>query len=279
LSRAPKWGKTITTIPEMPYPPLEATRQSSSSARDTVVIVPAFREEAGIGPVVKDLRDTLDPVVLVVNRPGNDKTESVAKSQGAVVIDQIGRGKGDAVRLGLRYVRVNYPGAHFIGFVDADCTYPAFPLTKMKAILQSIPSVGMVIAQRENIANNGTASRFFAVGNRVLAQAHRLLNKVPLNDPLSGLRLARAEAIRGWSPLAHGFDIECELNCYVHNVKDMQITEVRVPYRERVGKKKLGFRHGFVILARMVTLVARRSRPRTSIEPASETASAVARRS
>lgn len=238
--------------------------------RDTVMIVPAYREEAGIGAVVRELREAIDPVILVVNRPANDGTDAVARSQGAVVIDQSGRGKGDAVRIGLDYVHANYPGTRFIGFTDADCTYPAFPLARMKTILESANSVGMVVAQRDNIANNGTSSRFFSMGNRLLGTAHRILNSVPLKDPLSGLRLLKAEAIRGWVPAAHGFDVECELNCFVHNVRNLEISEVSVPYRERVGIKKLGFRHGFIILARMVSLAFRRSRPRILIEPRSE---------
>jgi glycosyltransferase involved in cell wall biosynthesis len=249
-----------------------------SRLRDTVMIVPAYREEAGIGPVVRELREAIDPVILVVNRPGNDGTESMARKQGAVVIGQSGRGKGDAMRLGLDYVHANYPEIRFIGFTDADCTYPAFPLAKMRAILESATSVGMVVAQRDNVANNGATSRFFSMGNRLLGTAHRILNRVSLRDPLSGLRLVRADAIRGWVPTAHGFDVECELNCYVHNVRRLQISEVSVPYRERVGTKKLGFRHGFLILGRMISLAFRRSRPRMIIEARSEPTCTAVRR-
>jgi dolichol-phosphate hexosyltransferase len=226
----------------------------ASRADDTVIIVPAYREAGGIPRVVREIQDAINPVVLVVNRPADDGTEAAARRVGAIVVDQPGRGKGDAVRIGLEYVRDHLPRTRFIGLVDADCTYPAYPMNSMRTILETSPSVGMVVGQRDNLKNNGVKSEAFAVGNRMLGSVHRVLNHVPLRDPLSGLRMFRAEAVGDWYPRSHGFDIECELNAYVQNVRGLGITEIPIHYRARVGEKKLRFRHGLQILARMVSL-------------------------
>jgi dolichol-phosphate hexosyltransferase len=228
--------------------------RSRSARSDTVVMIPAYREARGIGPVIEEVRGTLDAAILVINRPDGDGTGAVARASGATVVEQGGKGKGDAVRLGLEYVRGHFQRARFIGMIDADCTYPTFAIDSMRKILESNPEVGMVVARRENIANDGTASHAFAWGNHMLAKVHRIVNRVGLDDPLSGLRLFRAETVRDWVPDARGFDIECELNDYVHNVKGLGISEVPVLYRERVGQKKLRFRHGITILMRMVRL-------------------------
>jgi dolichol-phosphate hexosyltransferase len=238
--------------------PARSSASASGSASDlrddTVVLVPAYREASGIGLVIEELRRAIDPLILVINRPDGDGTEAAARRRGAVVVNQPGKGKGDAVRLGLEYVHEHFEDARYIGLIDADCTYPSAAIPPMRAILDSDPSIGMVVARRQNLANDGVPSRAFAFGNRMLAQVHRLVNQVPMQDPLSGLRLFKAEIVQDWSPKSRGFDIECELNYYVHNVKGFGITEVPVPYRTRVGEKKLKFQDGLRILARMFRL-------------------------
>lgn len=242
------------------------------SRSDTVVIVPAYKEAQGIGRVVDEIRGSLNPIVLVVNRPANDGTEEYARREGAIVLNQDGRGKGNAVGIGLDYVRNNLPHARFIGFMDADCTYPASPLSSMRQILESNPTVGMVVGQRENLKNNGVKSQAFAFGNRVLGRLHHVLNNVTLRDPLSGLRMVKADVIADWSPRAQGFDIECEMNSYVQNVKRFLTTEIPVIYRPRVGEKKLRIRDGFHIMVRMVRMALRRLTLRRSPIPSSGTA-------
>lgn len=230
----------------------------SPSLDDTVIIVPAYKEAQGIGRVLAEIRGTLNPVVLVINRPAQDGTEDSARREGAIVVEQAGRGKGNAVGIGLEYVRRYLPNTRYVGFVDADYTYPAGPMSSMRAILQGNPRVGMVVGQRENLKNNGAKSQAFAVGNRVLGRFHKVLNHVSMRDPLSGLRMVQVEVIRDWFPKAQGFDIECELNSYVHNDKRLGIAEIRVPYRERIGEKKLRLRDGFSIMARMIRISLRR---------------------
>lgn len=234
---------------------------SPSPSRDVVVIIPAYREASGIRAVVEEVRQSINPVVLVINRPSDDSTGEEARRIGAVVVNQAGAGKGDAIRIGFDYVRENYPNARYIGLVDADCTYPAYPFVAMRRILDARPWVGMVVGQRENLENNGLKSDAFAVGNHLLGGVHRALNRVALTDPLSGLRLFRAAAVRDWSPCSRGFDIECELNVHVGTDHGLGIEEIPIPYRSRVGEKKLRFRDGARILARMVALALRRRQP------------------
>lgn len=256
------------------FPFVDATGPHLAARNDTVVIVPAYKEAQGIGRVVEEIRGSLNPIVLVVNRPAQDGTEEFARKEGAIVLNQDGRGKGNAVGIGLDYVRNNLPQARYIGFMDADCTYPASPLTSMREILELNPTVGMVVGQRQSIKNNGVQSQAFAFGNRVLGRLHHFLNKVPLRDPLSGLRMVKVDVIADWSPKAQGFDIECEMNSYVQNVKRLLTTEIPVAYRPRVGEKKLRMRDGFHILVRMVRMAFRRVVLRRSPVPSRGTAAA-----
>ena len=79
----------------------------------------------------------------------------------------------------------------------------------------------------------------FYFGNRVIAFTHNLLNGVNLADPLTGLRVVRAEILRNWKMKSKGFDMEVELNHRVER-EGFGIVEVPIQYRERLGVKKLG---------------------------------------
>jgi hypothetical protein len=83
----------------------------------------------------------------------------------------------------------------------------------MVKILRDNPRVGMVCGNRFSGQNEGKAFYgSFSLGNRLLSFAHVVLNGVFLTDPLTGLRVVRAEVLRSWVVKSRGFDIEVELN-------------------------------------------------------------------
>jgi dolichol-phosphate mannosyltransferase len=73
-----------------------------------------------------------------------------------------------------------------------------------------------------------------------------------MRDPLSGLRVIRWEVIKEWIPKSDGFDVEVELNRYVEK-QGYEIAEVEIPYRSRVGQKKLKLKHGVTIFKRILS--------------------------
>ena len=79
-----------------------------------------------------------------------------------------------------------------------------------------------------------------------------MLNGIKLNDPLSGLRVVRADVLRGWKPKSKGFDVEAEINFLVER-EGYRIVEIPIDYRSRLGEKKLKVRDGFGILKRIVS--------------------------
>jgi len=91
----------------------------------------------------------------------------------------------------------------------------------------------------------------FYFGNRLIALTHNLLNGVALRDPLTGLRVVRGDIIKNWLPKSDGFDIEVELNHHVEK-QGYQITEVEIPYRKRIGEKKLAMKDGVTIIKRIL---------------------------
>jgi glycosyltransferase involved in cell wall biosynthesis len=218
----------------------------------TLVLVAALNEGAGIGPTLAEIKQNMNsPRLLVVDGHSLDETAQVAKNFGADVLFQEGQGKGDAIKYALAQVDGDFD---YVVLTDADYTYPAEFIPSMIKILDENPRVGMVCGNRFN-------SRFhlkgmknvFYIGNRILALTHNFFNDVNLRDPLTGLRVIRWGIMKGWVPKSSGFDIEVELNVYVEK-QGYQIEEIEIPYRIRIGEKKLKLKHGATILKRMIRL-------------------------
>jgi hypothetical protein len=135
---------------------------------------------------------------------------------------------------------------------DADFTYPATNVPEMINILEDMPDVGMVCGNRFSKKAEGKAFQSrFSFGNKALAFAHSALNGVDLQDPLTGLRVIRADILRRWVIKSKGFDVEVELNHQVAK-QGFKTVEVPIEYRERLGEKKLKMKHGVTILKRIM---------------------------
>ena len=215
------------------------------------VVIPALNEEPGIGLTIAEMKDILGEVsVLVVDGKSSDRTVEIAKNLGAKVLFQDGIGKGDAFAKALEHVDLDID---YVILTDADHTYPAEYIPEMICVLENNPKVGMVCGNRFSIKLQGKAFQSrFTFGNKLLALAHNILNGIDLQDPLTGLRVIRADILRKWTVKSKGFDMEVELNHQVTK-QGYQTIEIPIVYRERMGEKKLKMKHGATILRRIMT--------------------------
>jgi dolichol-phosphate mannosyltransferase len=216
----------------------------------TQVIIAALNEEEGIGLTIAELIDTLGcPRVMVVDGRSTDRTIEIAKNMGAEICFQDGLGKGDALAKAISKMD---PTADYIVLTDADYTYPAEHVPAMIRVLEGNPDVGMVCGNRfSGYLDMKGLNYAFYIGNRFIAFAQNFLNGVWLADPLTGLRVVRAEILRNWTVKSKGFDIEVELNHHVVR-EGFGIAEIPIKYRERLGEKKLGVKNGAEILKRII---------------------------
>ncbi len=216
----------------------------------TQLIVAALNEENGVGLTLEEFKNVMGNLsILLVDGNSRDRTVEIAKDSGANIAFQNGVGKGDAIAKGISLMEME---AKYIVFTDADYTYPAEYIPSMIGILEQNPDVGMVCGNRlGGKADEKALHTQFYLGNRMLAFAHNILNGVELEDPLTGLRVVRADVFRSWKIRSKGFDIEVELNAQVIK-QGYKTVEVPIRYRERMGEKKLKMRHGATILKRII---------------------------
>lgn len=214
------------------------------------LVIAAINEAPGIGLTIAEIKDTLGDVpVLVVDGRSADRTVEIASNLGAKVFCQDGVGKGDALAKALENIDLT---VDYVILTDADYTYPAQYVPTMIRMLEENPLVGMVCGNRLNGHVDKKALHLvFHIGNKLLALIHNMLNGVPLQDPLTGLRVIRTEVLRGWRVKSKGFDIEVELNHLVER-RGFTIREIPIRYRARLGEKKLKVSHGLTILKRIL---------------------------
>jgi glycosyltransferase involved in cell wall biosynthesis len=214
------------------------------------VVLAAYNEEEGIAPTIRELKEVLNkPHLIVVDGKSTDRTLELAKDLGAQVFIQEGTGKGNAISQGLNQLRSN---TSYIVFTDADYTYPAKHIKEMISVLDLNSDVGMVLGNRfSRIYEKESDRNQFYIGNRILGFTQNVINGLKLNDPYTGLRIIRFMLVKNWKPKSQGFDIEAELNHHIQQ-SGYKIVELPIKYRKRLGKKKLGFKHGLKILRRIV---------------------------
>jgi glycosyltransferase involved in cell wall biosynthesis len=223
--------------------------QRSFTRFQAQVLIAALNEEKGIEPTISEFSKTLKTRFLVIDGNSNDETAKIAKKLGAQVLFQEGNGKGDAIMKGLKHL---HPVTKYVVFTDADYTYPAETVPIMINLLERNPSLGMVCGNRFSGKSDPQAFfGSFAIGNRLLALAHKLFNGVFLSDPLTGLRVVRADVLKKWKVKSKGFDVEVELN---REVKRQGFATVEVPtrYRPRIGDKKLRMKDAIPIFRRIM---------------------------
>ena len=224
--------------------------QRYQPTQPTNIFIAALNEEEGIGATISELSDNINAKrIIVIDGHSQDRTVEVAKDQGAEIFFQDGKGKGDALAKAVQCMSLD---VEYVIITDADFTYPAEHVPEMIQILENNPRVGMVCGNRFSKQTEGNAFQGrFTFGNKQLAFAHGFFNGINLQDPLTGLRVLRADILRKWVIKSKGFDIEVELNHQVGK-QGFETIEVPIEYRERLGEKKLKMKHGATILKRIL---------------------------
>lgn len=213
--------------------------------RRLTIVIPTLNEEEAIGAVLDELLELGFDArqILVVDGHSTDRTVEIARGRGVRVVYQEGRGKSDALRTALDYVDTEY-----ILVMDGDYTYDPRDILKM---LRHIDGNDYVIGCRSDGRENIPLLNRF--GNWAITKAFNLLFGSGLRDVCSGMYLIRADIAREIKYESGGFSLEVEIASHVASMGG-RMREVDINYRRRIGRPKLGKRHGFKIMLDAVML-------------------------
>ncbi|WP_434522586.1 S-layer glycoprotein N-glycosyltransferase AglJ [Halorubrum sp. AS12] len=196
---------------------------------DVCVLLPTMNEAETVARVVEDFRDAGFEEVLVIDGGSTDETQSIAREAGARVVEQSGRGKGQAVREAVR----DHVDASYVLMADADATYDAADADAMLEPLLA-GDADHVIGNRFADMRPGAMTRLNQIGNRLINVAFRAIHREGYRDILSGYRAFTRESFLRLHLTADGFGIETEMA--VECVKNrVSVAVVPITYRERPG--------------------------------------------
>lgn len=199
----------------------------------TLIIVPAFNEEASITGVIEDLRSHFpEGDVLVVDDGSRDRTADTARAAGVKVVRlPFNLGIGGAVQTGYRYARKNdYDVA--VQF-DGDGQHLA---SEIRSIVDPLASGRADIVVGSRFLDRGDYQPSVArkIGIWIFSQVLSTIIGMPLTDTTSGFRAANRRAIEYFSGDYPEDYPEVESLVLLHRM-GMRIEEAAVRMRDRTG--------------------------------------------
>lgn len=198
--------------------------------------------------------------VILVDGHSSDGTAEVAAAHGVLVIQDAGKGKGEAVRRGIHAARHDV-----IVFMDADGSHDPHDIPRLVAALED--GFDLVIGSRIRGGSDewsGDLARFVRMfGSHVVLIAINYRFGIRLTDCQNGFRAIRTSVARSLNLRENGFAIEQEMVMRAllagYRVGEIGCHE----YERRSGESKLNLVRVWPdILRTLVVLSLHRRRPR-----------------
>ncbi|HEY3274279.1 MAG TPA: glycosyltransferase [Methanocella sp.] len=240
------------------HDPVAENGKPGTGKATITIVIPTINEPA-IDKVIRDACQSLkdyDFEIVVVDK-STDDTPLKAGKAGARVIVQKDTGYGSAYLLGFRSAS---PESDIIVMIDGDDTYDPFDIPLLiDPILNG--NADMVLGNRFSHMEQGAMTARNRFGNRVITVAINVLFRLRLKDSQTGLRALRASALDRLEFISDGMPFASEMIIDAHK-KSLNIAEVPVSYRRRIGEAKMkAYRDGSLIAG----LVIRKAQERNPL--------------
>jgi len=179
-------------------PPTTSERLPSPGQARLSVVVPAYLEHDRIGASIDVIRDALGTLdggveIVVVDDGSTDGTADAARAAGAdvVVVHHHNRGKGAAVRTGMRAA-----SGRTVAFTDADLSYTPSQLCALLAEIES--GWDVVVGSRAHPDTETIVRSSFvrAVGGRVINMLTRSVLRGRYRDTQCGIKAFRSDVAK-----------------------------------------------------------------------------------
>lgn len=221
--------------------PFTSSEARPRQRRTLSVVIPALNEEGAIEAILRRvvaLRDRLAEQglegfeVIVVDDGSQDRTAEIARRVPAVRVVRLDSngGYGAALKRGFREA-----SGDLVAFLDADGTYPPESLPEL--CRSALDGADMVVGCRMNAHRNGMPlSR--RIGNRLFARLVTVLGNGRVIDCASGMRVLQRHVLDDLYPLPDGLHFTPVMSLRATH-EGLTVTEVPIPYAERIGDSKL----------------------------------------
>lgn len=208
---------------------------NSVSGPPISVILPAFNEEAAIGPTIERIigvlrRNGIEHEILVVDDGSSDGTARIAQARGArVVAHPQNLGYGRSLKTGIS------SAAHdLVAIIDADGTYP---VERLPDLIDRAKHFDMVVGARTGGEYLGSFSK------RLARQLFKALSEFTagrtIPDINSGFRVFRRSDVCPFFPsISSGFSFTTTATL-AYMLNDYFVDYMPVEYHKRAGQSKV----------------------------------------
>lgn len=215
------------------------------------IVIPTYNEEKTIKDIIKGVKPYANEVLVVDAKNSNDSTADIAKSLGAKVIKDNGKGVGAAKRIGIKAAKNN-----IIVLFDADGSHDPKDIPKMVNHLTG-NGYDLVLGSRMTGGSDelhGTWSNFARnMGAGLIQLAINYRFNVRLTDCENGFRAIKKDVAEKLNLNANDFDIEEEIviKCLKKGYKVGEIPTHE--YERKYGKSKISLpKIGYKFIWRLI---------------------------
>lgn len=220
---------------------MEAIDSSNGFPKKLSIVIPALNEEHGISAIIErvlavgpELNECgVAPLELIVVDDGSqDHTAEMVShyQQVSLVRHAHNRGYGAALKSGF-----NQASGDYLGFLDADGTYPPEYLPEFCQALKDGADV-VVGSRRSGAASEMPFIR--QVGNFIWSNLLTVIAGKKIYDPASGMRVFKRQVLESIYPLPDGLNFTPVMSTRTAH-ENMRVVELPIPYKERIGRSKL----------------------------------------
>jgi len=194
--------------------------------KDVCILIPTLNEEATVAQLIRDFRSEGFNNIVVIDGHSTDRTRERAGTEGAQVILQKGKGKGQAVQQAFETLDTEY-----LVMLDGDGTYLASDVHAMLSPLVE----GMaehVIGNRLSNFERGAFPGLNLIGNKLINNLFSIAYRQNLTDILTGYRAFTKDVYKSFDLKEMGFEVESEMT--IQSIKlDHMIAVVPISYLSR----------------------------------------------
>ena len=196
----------------------------------TLIIIPAYNEEANIERVVNNLIENFPQYdYVVINDGSKDSTGSICRKNGYNLVDlPVNLGLSGGFQAGMKYA--HYNGYDFAIQFDGDGQHNPEYIEKMLEKIQN-ENLDIVIGSRFVDEEKPKTARMF--GNNIIEFAVKATTGVKINDTTSGMRMFNKKMI---DFLSDSVDCGPEPDTLAYLIRcGAKVGEVQVQMSERIA--------------------------------------------
>ncbi|MCX6357523.1 MAG: glycosyltransferase family 2 protein [Candidatus Aureabacteria bacterium] len=206
------------------------------------LVIPCYNEEEGIRYILAQRPPLVDEVVVVDNN-STDRTAEVARSGGAIVVNERERGYGRAYKRGLAAA-----SGDIIVTMDGDGTYPPQAI-ELLLFVMTTEDADFISAMRWYSKSGEHKSKLRLLGNFILSATIRILFMRYIYDTQSGMWVFKRALLPRLEVRSDGMAFSEEIKIEAFTTRGVRAIEIPIYYGSRIGTSKLSlWKDGFVNL-------------------------------